>query len=121
FGGSDPVTFEEYVAALLDYNGVSGDTAEALEVTVQGPVVISDTLLGFLACPRVDDDAECGSRFDAIVNVAASGNYGLDFPLYPAASPGVISVGSQPHDGTFLPGASEFSNAAGVLAAGDVI
>ncbi|HEX7000386.1 MAG TPA: S8 family serine peptidase [Trueperaceae bacterium] len=121
FSDADTVTFEDYVMALLAYNGVTGQTAQSLAQTVQEPVeALDDALLDHLECPQFAPGQPCGAGFQAIVNVAASGNYGLDFALFPAAAPGVVSVGSQGFSGTFG-GRSEFSNAATVVAAGDVI
>lgn len=115
-------TFEEYVSELMGHNGVSGPTADMLGDELVRPVTeLDDPLLDFLACPRVFDGKPCGAYFHAIVNVAASGNYGLDFPLFPAAADGVISVGSQRREGSQYVGASQFSNAASIVAAGDVI
>src|SRR5690606_34706528 len=93
-------TFEEYVSELMGHNGVSGPTADMLGDELVRPVTeLDDPLLDFLACPRVFEHQPCGAYFHAIVNVAASGNYGLDFPLFPAAADGVISVGSQRRQG----------------------
>jgi len=122
FVGADPPTFEEYVGALLAYNGVAGATAAMLATAVHQPAALDDALLNQLACPLVGEDTTCGGGFTSIVHVAASGNYGLDYPLYPAAAPGVVSVGSQPFRATaFVPGRSDFSNAAGIVAAGDLM
>src|SRR5690606_17464116 len=119
---TEPATFEDYVEALLGHNGVSGQTAEMLGHAVQSPVTeLDDPLLDFIACPRVFDGRPCGAYFQSIVNVAASGNYGLDFPLFPAAAGGVISVGSQSRQGGQFEEVSGFSNAAAIVAAGDVI
>ncbi|HZW99784.1 MAG TPA: S8/S53 family peptidase [Trueperaceae bacterium] len=122
FASTEPATFEDYVEALLGHNGVSGQTAEMLGHAVQSPVTeLDDPLLDFIACPRVFDGRPCGAYFQSIVNVAASGNYGLDFPLFPAAAGGVISVGSQSRQGGQFEEVSGFSNAATIVAAGDVI
>ena len=54
------------------------------------------------------------------MHVAASGNFGNEYALYPAAWPTVVSVGSIDVDGAgYDAGRSAFSNAAAVLAPGN--
>ncbi len=118
------ITFEQYVQALLALNGVSAgsQTAQTLSGAIQSPVeALDDSLLDLLECPTFKSGQACGAGFQSFVSVAASGNYGLEFPLFPAAAPGVINVGSQRFENGFRDEASTFSNAADVLAAGDVI
>jgi len=120
--------FEDYVAALMAYNSVPSALQAELERAVRSPVsVVDDALLAAIGCPPAGGTG-CGDGLDSIVFVAASGNYGLDFPMFPAALQGVVSVGAQavgtdedpqallPH-----PFRAGFSNAAAVLAPGDVI
>ncbi|HEX7039329.1 MAG TPA: S8 family serine peptidase [Trueperaceae bacterium] len=122
FARSEEVTFDEYVAALLGLNGVSGATADELAEELHLPVELaSDPFFAALACPPTGG-ATCGTGLDSVVFVAASGNYGQGFPLFPAALAGVVSVGSQGVDGGALVAtASDFSNAAAVLAPGDLV
>ncbi len=121
FARTQEVTFDEYVAALMAHNGISGATAARLSAEVQQPAELDDPLFALVACPATGSGS-CGHGLTSLVFVAASGNYGQGFALFPAALPGVVSVGSQPaQDGAAVPTRSAFSNAAAVLAPGDLV
>ncbi len=122
FERTEQVTFDEYVDALMAHNGVTGATADELAHAVHLPVELaSDPLFAGLACPPTGGPT-CGAGLDSVTFVAASGNYGQDFPLFPAALAGVVSVGSQPVDaGALVAAPSDFSNAAALLAPGDLV
>jgi len=123
-------TFEAYVDALAAVNRIGDQYQPALEELVSTPVRVSDDpLLSYLACPipatregsPVCDGSGPGEDdwgpFDRLVHVAASGNYGNDYALYPAASTSVVSVGSLERAGAgYL--AAGYSNAAQVAAPG---
>ncbi len=117
----EAITFADYLVALLALNGVSGSTAEALRELAHLPVeLLDDPFFAQLSCPG--EAGACGAGLSSLTFVAASGNYGQAFPLFPAAFPGVVSVGAQPVvNGKYVAEASSFSNAAMLLAPGDLI
>jgi hypothetical protein len=141
--------FEAYREALGADNGVAEDFyAELTELLVTPLEADADPLLGQIVCQEEFDDEYggefyydgqypwsfyvetpdydapfwgCGDR--STVYVGSSGNFGLDYAMYPAAWPEVLSVGSQdgvgtePDDG-FSSAKSGFSNDAEVMAPG---
>lgn len=123
-------TFDEYVGALAAVNGIGDQYAGDLDRLVSTPVAVADdALLRYLACPlpgTSDGVPVCDGSgptsddhgpVDRLVHVAASGNYGNDYALYPAASPFVVSVGSLERAGSGY-AASTYSNLAEVVAPG---
>lgn len=122
-------TFEDYLAALAGQNGVGEEYLGELDGLVSTPVdLANDPLLRFLECPapaaggRCDgadspDPLDPSALFDDLYLVASSGNYGNPYPLYPAASEYVISVGSLEFDEEGYEAAS-YSNAAEIAAPG---
>lgn len=127
--GSIP-TFEEYVASLLEVNAIAPMYLDELGELVSLPVELADDpFFTYLACPlavtangQTRCDGKVGKNLpivDSLVHVAASGNFGNEYALYPAALSTVISVGSldvTPNGYAGQP--SSFSNAATVLAPG---
>lgn len=123
-------TFEAYVAALGAANGIGEQYNAELGQLVGTPVDLSsEPLFTYLNCPlpsasglRCDgkpDGEYSRPTLDSLVHVAASGNFGNDYALYPAAWPSVVSVGSLTVEGEgYAQGPSSFSNAATVLAPG---
>lgn len=113
-------SFEDYVAAVAAVNGTGVDEASA----VTQKLLPDDPLLQFIKCPWIleigtGDCPELSPYFGSLVHVASSGNFGLDFPLFPAAADNVIAVGSQNAEGSgFSYESSSFSNLANVLAPG---
>jgi len=120
-------TFESYVEALRVHNNVSIYSLETLQDLISA--LDHDALLTYLECPFGVGDSLCDGSdpedytaspiVERIIHVGASGNYGNDYALLPAAMPSVVSVGSQD---ILVGGLSEtrsgYSNAAGVLAPG---
>lgn len=122
FAASGISSFEDYAEAVAAVNGMSGDAEQVVEASASGG---SYGLTDFLACPS-GQPGQCSGgifdRFTHVVNVASAGNYGLDYPLFPAAEPGVIAVGSVPtltvgHDTE----KNDYSNSADILAPGSMI
>lgn len=119
----DGFTFEDYLARLLEYNSVSASLQSDIQKALTNPVsVADDALIRAIVCPPTGG-TDCGQGLTSLVFVAASGNYGLGFPLFPAALQGVVSVGAQGVDdmGKLLTTPAAFSNAAAVLAPGDTV
>lgn len=127
-GEDGTVTFDDYVRALLELNGVIGlSVEEQLKEGVHLPVDLSvggdlgDRLFELVLC-FTTGQGDCGIGDLSVTFVAASGNFGQSFALFPAALDGVVKVGSQPfRGGAFLTDRSEFSNFAGVMAPGDLV
>lgn len=124
---SQLVTFDAYVAALAAVNRVEEGSVADLEELVSTPVKIGeDPLLEYLACPfpRADGLPACDGGigdeygpFERLVHVAASGNYGNGYALYPAAADHVVSVGAlDGTEGGYQ--AADYSNAAQMAAPG---
>src|SRR5690606_6581346 len=114
---------EDYLARLLEYNSVSPSLQSDIQKALTNPVsVADDALIRAIVCPPTGG-TDCGQGLTSLVFVAASGNYGPGFPLFPAALPGVVSVGAQGVDdmGKLLTTPAAFSNAAAVLAPGDTV
>lgn len=119
-------TFEDYLAALADTNAVDRRYMTDLDELVSTPVNLADdALLRYLACPfpeegtpYCDGNANDGwALFDKLFHVASAGNYGNGYPLYPAAAPSVISVGSlETAGGSYR--AAAYSNRAEIAAPG---
>ncbi len=113
-------SFEDYVAAVAAVNGVSGDEAGSAVTDVSA----EDALAAYFDCPFPEGQSCAGDShpLEALVHVASSGNFGMDFPLYPAAYDNVIAVGSldvlATDPRTYSPAPSAFSNRANVLAPG---
>lgn len=117
-------SFEEYVAAVAQVNGA--DPLLASEVLTAAPA--EDPFAEFFSCPfgnPADPGGACyneggGDRVEMLVPVASSGNFGLDFPLFPAAYPEVIAVGSFDVEGgtAYAQSPAAYSNRANVLAPG---
>ena len=159
-----PQTFEEYVAALGDANGLRGleeDLANLVLTPLAGEdeplfTYISDpygchgegwggegwggegsyyyTWEGLVTSPPGDlpcwwDSYQGQGRY--VNYFASSGNFGLDYPMFPAAWPSVVGVGSQnatfpaPEDPELFnfdpPTKSLFSNRAEILAPGALL
>ncbi|HEX7001027.1 MAG TPA: hypothetical protein VF164_04965, partial [Trueperaceae bacterium] len=128
-GASSVATFEEYVSALRTLNGIGAQYEDELTELLTAPLGAGDDpLLAYLNCPLpVAGQSRCdgwtysnGSAVDAIVNVAAAGNLGHDFPLYPSAWPTVISTSSLDvvGDGVYSVARSSFANSGEVAAPG---
>ncbi len=122
FAASGISSFEDYSEAVAAVNGMSGEAEQVVAASTSGG---SYGLSEFLSCPSgLAGDCTGGTfaRFTHLVNVASSGNYGLDYPLFPAAEPGVIAVGAVPTltvgHGT---GKNGYSNSANILAPGSLI
>lgn len=125
-------TFEDYLAALADVNGIGASYLGDLDELVSLPVnVVNDPLLVYLECPFpsvLNGEPVCDGSgpvtgdwgpFDSLTHVASAGNYGNGYALYPAASPYVVSVGSlELAGGAFA--VSEYSNAAEIGAPGGI-
>lgn len=115
-------SFEDYVAAVAAVNGVDASSAGNAVTDVSA----EDELAAYLACPYPAGESCAGDSdsLEALVHVASSGNFGVDFPLYPAAYENVISVGSLDVMGTgpriYSQSRSAFSNQANVLAPGSM-
>ncbi len=130
FGTSGLPNFESYLEAIRVANNIGSQYLSELDGLVSTPVALArEALFAYLECPfPVAGGARCDGRpsgkharavADSIVHVGASGNYGNDYSLYPAAWPNVVSVGSLDVAGrSFSPARSTYSNAAGVLAPG---
>ncbi len=129
FGTSGLPNFEAYLEAIRVANGIGGQYLAELDTLVSTPVALAqEALFAYLQCPFPTSDARCDGRSPgkhsrsiatSIVHVGASGNYGNDYSLYPAAWPNVVSVGAVDVVGRrFSPERSSYSNAAGVLAPG---
>lgn len=129
-------TFEKYVAALAEVNGIGEQYLAELDELVSIPANVSnDPLLKFTACPITTPGLLCdgspdgggedgegggeGGLFYKLFFVAASGNYGGGYALYPAAAPHVIGVGSVEHVGNSFQ-VSDYSNTAWLAAPGDL-
>ena len=127
-------TFEDYLGALADVNDIGSSYLGELDELVSMPVnVATDPLLVYLQCPFpsvLNGENVCDGSgpvtgdwgpFTSLVHVAASGNYGNAYALYPAASPWVVSVGSlEPAaSGTGFV-ASAYSNLAEIAAPGGI-
>lgn len=124
-------TFEEYLAALADVNGIGETYVPDLDRLVSMPVSVSeDPLLRFVECPVTTPGRACDGSVEGSVDepdalfhrlmfVASSGNYGNSYALYPAASNFVVSVGSVERTGNGF-SATEYSNAAEIAAPGDL-
>lgn len=128
-GASSVETFEEYVTALRVLNGIGLQYEDELTELLTAPLgADDDALLAYLDCPlpvkykdRCDGwTSKHGAAVDAIVHVAASGNLGHDFPLYPSAWPTVISATSLDvvGDGVYTSTRSSFANSGEVGAPG---
>ena len=128
-GTSAIPTFEAYVASLLQVNAISPQHLEELGALASEPLALeSDSFFRYLDCPlpatyfgqaRCDGKTPWGPVVWSLVHVAAAGNYGNDYALYPAALPNVISVGALDVAGSgYADRRSSFSNAATVLAPG---
>ena len=123
-------TFEDYVASLLQVNAINPDQLDALgQMTAEPLALTQDPFFQYLKCPlpssiagieRCDGTTSSSPPIvKSMVHVAASGNFGNDYALYPAALPSVISVGSvDVTDDGYALQRSAFSNAATVLAPG---
>jgi hypothetical protein len=99
-------TFESYAQKVAAINGVTLDTAFR---TIRRPVAndrLYLTLQGGGQVPPLQGETR--------VYVAASGNYGLNYPMYPAAWPEVISVSSNDAGA----GRSDFSNKSEIMLTG---
>jgi Subtilase family len=95
-------TFESYAQKIAGINGVPLDTVFR---TIRRPI-IPDPLYTLIKNQQPSGETR--------VYVAASGNYGLDYPLYPAAWPEVISVSSNDVGA----GRSDFSNRGEIMMTG---
>ena len=147
-----PKSFEEYVEALGDANGLRGleeDLANLVLTPLAGEneplfTYITDpygcygegwggegsyTWEGLVASPPYYAPCWWGEESNRYVNYfASSGNFGLDYPMFPAAWPSVVGVGSQnatfpaPEDPELFnfdpPTKSLFSNRAEIMAPG---
>jgi hypothetical protein len=103
FEGSELPTFERYIEALLDAN--PGATLAQIREAIVTPI-FPDPLYTLVS----------GTLFQpSTVYVAAAGNYSLNFPMYPAAWPEVISVSSHDARSSKL---SVFSNRGEVMITG---
>ena len=125
-------TFEKYLAALADVNGIGQSYLSELDALVSlPPEVEQDPLLLFIDCPVVAAGVRCDGSpesegtygyhpypsFYTLYFVASSGNYGNGYALYPAAAPTVVSVGALEYtSGGFA--VSSYSNAAEIGAPG---
>lgn len=117
-------SFEDYVAAVAVVNGA--DPRQASEAVTAAPAV--DPFAEFFDCPFGNPADPWGACYneggpasvEMLVPVASAGNFGLDFPLYPAAYPQVIAVGSFDVEAgsSFAQSAAAYSNGANVLAPG---
>lgn len=120
-------TFEEYVAALANVNAIGEQYLSDLNELISTPVG-DDPLLAYLECPLpavANGMAVCDGSgpdyydwgpFDTLHQVAAAGNYGNSYALYPAASAYAVSVGSLGAGaGDVL---ASYSNAAEIAATG---
>lgn len=128
----DLETFDDYLEALADVNGIGDGYLGELDELVSTPVNLeSDPLLAYLACPFpsvLNGVSVCDGSgpvsgdwgpFSTLIHVAASGNYGNQYALFPAASPFVVSVGSLEHSATgYAP--SGYSNLAEIAAPGGI-
>ncbi len=127
-------SFEDYVAALANVNdiGTDSDSLGALDKLVSTPIdVDAAPLLAYLACPfpsLLNGVEVCDGSgpvtgdwgpFSSLTHVAASGNYGNQYALYPAASPYVVSVGSLEASGVGF-AAADYSNVAEIAAPGGI-
>lgn len=126
-------TFESYLGALAAANNIGTEYLDELGRLVSTPVALtSDPLFAYLTCPLPTGSgatARCDGTgsgkyakptVSSIMHVAASGNFGNEYALYPAAWPTVVSVGSLDVNGAgYEAGRSAFSNAATVLAPGN--
>jgi len=133
FGTGSIPSFEEYVASLLEVNAIAPAYLDELGELVSLPVALAtDPFFAYLACPlevtvlgQTRCDGKVGNNpsvVDSLVHVAASGNFGNDYSLYPAALPTVISVGSLDVAGSgYSSQPSSFSNAATVVAPGALV
>ena len=127
-GASLVDTFEEYVQALRELNGIGAQYEDELATLLTTPLgAEDDPLLAFLDCPLpVKHKNVCngyshydGAKLLSLVNVASAGNLGHDFALYPAAWPTVISVSSQDvAPGGYSAERSGYANSGEVLAPG---
>ncbi len=128
-GASAVETFEEYVSALRTLNGIGSQYEDELAELLTAPLGAGDdALLAYLDCPLpVVGKSRCdgwtypkGAAVNAIVHVAAAGNLGHDFPLYPSAWPTVISTSSLDvvGDGLYSVARSSFANSGEVAAPG---
>lgn len=130
FGTSGLANFEAYLEAIRIANNIGDQYLGELDELVSTPVALAqEALFAYLNCPfPVNGGTRCDGKpngrhgssiASSIVHVGASGNYGNDYSLYPAAWPNVVSVGSLDVAGRgFASGRSDYSNAAGVLAPG---
>jgi hypothetical protein len=99
-------TFEDYAQKVAEINGV---TLETVFRTIRKPVAndrLHMVIQGGGQVPPLQGETR--------VYVAASGNYGLNYPMYPAAWPEVISVSSHDAGGS----RSDFSNKGEVMITG---
>ncbi|MFA7461395.1 MAG: S8 family serine peptidase, partial [Trueperaceae bacterium] len=120
-------TFEKYLEALAEVNGLSEGRLDELDTVVSiPPQVAQDPLVRFVACPIDDRGPNCdgsGGGYDRVFYnfyfVASSGNYGGSYALYPARAPTVVSVGSIENVSAAGYSVSEYSNAAEIGAPGD--
>lgn len=125
--------FEAYVAALATANGIGRQYLDELGELVSTPVSVADEpLFTYLNCPLpvgTGASARCDGMgtgeyakptVTSMVHVAAAGNFGNDYALYPAAWSTVVSVGSLDVLSTGYGAArSTFSNAGTILAPGN--
>jgi hypothetical protein len=103
FENSNLPTFESYIDALLDAN--PGATLAQIRRAIITPVS-PDPLYNLIS----------GTLFQpSTVYIAAAGNYSLNFPMYPAAWPEVISVSSHDVGSSKI---STFSNRGEVMLTG---
>jgi len=130
----DIPNFEAYVAALASANGIGVQYLDQLGQLVSTPVSLADEpLFDYLDCPLpmgAGEDKRCDGKgtdlYDeptvtSMVHVAAAGNFGNDYALYPAAWPTVVSVASLDAVGSGYGAArSSFSNAGTVSAPGNM-
>jgi hypothetical protein len=99
-------TFEKYAAEVARING---ETLDTVFRTIRRPVA-NDQLYSVITGNNEFPPLPGETR----VYVAASGNYGLNYPMFPAAWPEVISASS--HD--IGAGLSDFSNRGEVMITG---
>ena len=129
-GTGSIATFEEYVASLLEINAIAPEYLDEVGKLASLPVPLAeDEFLEYLDCPletdvsgavRCDGDGPKDLPLvDSLIHLAASGNFGNDYALFPAALPSVVSVDSLDAEGAgYSAIRSSFSNAATVLAPG---
>jgi hypothetical protein len=115
------VSLDDYILALGIINDVkASERGELMDLASFVTEPLDDVLLAYLECLG-SGFGDCGGSTDtdSLVNIASSGNFGYDFPFFPAALPSVVSVSSlDAVSGGYSEERSSFSNAGEIAAPG---